>query len=74
MIWIMQEQDINNIIGKYEQEISVLKHMLAWEKMTINSTYGVKFSDIVEKRFKTKHRLDYCKKTLIRLKKLNNIL
>ena len=65
--------NINQKIEKIEQEISVLEHMLAWEKMTINSTYGVKFSDVFEIKSKKKNKLIGYKKNLNRLKKYKQI-
>jgi len=65
--------NINRKIEKIEQKISVLEHMLAWEKMVLNSTYGVKFSDRFDVRTKNKNKLEYYNKKSIRLKKHKQI-
>jgi len=65
--------NINSKIEKCEQEISVLEHMLAWEKIKLNSTYGIKFSDVFVKRIKSFNKLSYYKIKLDRLKKYKQI-
>jgi hypothetical protein len=44
--------NIDNIIEKTENEISVLNNLLSWEKIMINSTFGKIDLNILDRRTK----------------------
>jgi hypothetical protein len=65
--------NIDNIIEKTENEISVLNILLSWEKIMINSTFGKIDLNTLDRRSKRKKELIQQDIKLKRLKKYKQI-